>query len=160
MKKALILVLFMTMNYGLLAQTTTIYCIRHAEKVDNSKNPDLSPKGYERANQWAYTFEKVPLKAIYSTDFIRTKATAKPTAESKKLEIITYDTKTLELEKINKNYPGQAVLIVGHSNSIPEMINQFINEKAYTTIEDTVFGNLYIISITNGKISHQLLQGK
>lgn len=160
MIKKITLVLFFVMSCGLYAQTTTFYFIRHAEKVDNSKNPALSEKGLQRAKEWAYTFDKIPLKAIYSTDFIRTKSTAKPTAESKKLEITTYNPKTLELEQLVKDHAGQAILIVGHSNTTPELVNRFINENLYPPIEDNIFGNLYIVSVTDGKIAHQLLQGK
>ena len=54
-------------------KTTTIYFIRHAEKVDSSKNPDLSTFGLERAAHWNEIFSDIPFDAIYSTDFTRSK---------------------------------------------------------------------------------------
>ena len=45
MKKILYVFVFMLLTLGAFGQTTTIYLIRHAEKVDNSKNPDLSKVG-------------------------------------------------------------------------------------------------------------------
>ena len=87
MKKILYVFVFMLLTLGAFGQTTTIYLIRHAEKVDNSKNPDLSKVGLERAEHWKTILSQVPLKAVYSTDFLRTVQTATPTATSKNLEI-------------------------------------------------------------------------
>ncbi|OAZ03623.1 SixA phosphatase family protein [Flavobacterium succinicans] len=159
MKKIVYAFVFLVFTLGALGQTTSIYLIRHAEKVDNSKNPDLSKAGLERAEHWKTILSQVPLKAVYSTDFLRTVQTASPTATSKNLEIIKYDPKTIDLEQLKKDYKGQAVLIVGHSNTTPDLVNKIINKKVYAPIDDTVFGNLYIITISGNEVSHQLLQG-
>ena len=134
MKKILYVFVFMLLTLGAFGQTTTIYLIRHTEKVDNSKNPDLSKAG------------------------LRTVQTATPTATSKNLEIIKYDPKTIDLEQLKKEHKGQAILIVGHSNTTPDLVNKIINQKVYAPIDDTVFGNLYIITISGNELSHQLLQ--
>ena len=86
------LYLFLIVQLSFAQQkTTTIYLIRHAEKVDSSKNPDLSSAGLERAAHWGKIFSDTPFDAVYSTDFKRTKQTAVPVAENKKLDIIIYD---------------------------------------------------------------------
>lgn len=159
MRKVIFTFALLWMTLGSVAQTTTIYLIRHAEKVDNSKNPDLSKLGLERAEHWKTILAQVPLKAVYSTDFLRTVQTATPTAASKNLEIIKYDPKTIDLEKIKKDHNGQAILIVGHSNTTPDLTNKIIDQKVYAPIEDNVFGNLYLITINGNEVSHQLLQG-
>ncbi|OOV25535.1 hypothetical protein BXU11_15720 [Flavobacterium sp. LM5] len=159
MRKLIISLLFLVLSAGAWSQTTTIYLIRHAEKVDNSKNPDLSKSGWERAEHWKTILNQVPLKAVYSTDYLRTVQTATPTVTSKNLEIIKYDPKTLDLEKLKNEHKGQAILIVGHSNTTPDLANKIINQKVYAPIDDTVFGNLYIITISGNEVSHQLLQG-
>ncbi|MDA0985978.1 MAG: phosphoglycerate mutase family protein [Bacteroidetes bacterium] len=159
MKKIVFAFVFLALAFGAFGQTTTIYLIRHAEKVDNSKNPDLSKVGLERAAHWDTVFAQIPLKAVYSTDFLRTVQTAMPTAKSKNLEIIKYDPKTIDIEKLKKEHKGEAILIVGHSNTSPELANRLINQKVYSPMDDNVFGNLYIISITGNEVSHQLLQG-
>jgi len=41
--------------------TTTIYLIRHAEKVDNSADPELSEAGTARAANWAQFFKDKPI---------------------------------------------------------------------------------------------------
>lgn len=159
MKRILFTLFFTVLTMGVFGQTTTIFLIRHAEKVDNSKNPDLSKAGLERAEHWKNILAQVSIKAVYSTDFLRTIQTATPTATSKNLEIIKYDPKTIDLKKLKKEHKGQAFLIVGHSNTTPDLANRFINQKVYEPIDDTVFGNLYIITISENEVSHQVLQG-
>ncbi|MGL5112039.1 MAG: SixA phosphatase family protein [Flavobacterium sp.] len=159
MRKVIFTFALLWLTLGSCAQTTTIYLIRHAEKVDNSKNPNLSEAGWVRAERWNTILNQVPLKAIYSTDYLRTMQTASPTARSKNLTITTYDPKTIDVEQLKKKHHGQAILIVGHSNTTPELANTIIDQKVYSPIEDSVFGNLYILSINENEVSHQLLQG-
>lgn len=158
-KKSLFTFVFLCITVIGFAQTTTIYLIRHAEKADNSKNPELSKLGLERAEHWKTIFAQVPLKAVYSTDYTRTMQTATPTAANKNLTIIKYDPKTIDPEQLKKQHLGQAILIVGHSNTTPDLVNKISNQKVYAPIEDTVFGQLYIVTIHGNEVSHQLLQG-
>jgi 2,3-bisphosphoglycerate-dependent phosphoglycerate mutase len=137
---------------------TTIYFIRHAEKVDSSKNPDLSTFGLERAAHWNEIFSDIPFDAIYSTDFTRTKQTAAPTATNKKIDIILYDAKNIDFQKFKTDNLGKTVLVVGHSNTIPDFVNKLINQDVYSNIEDKTFGNLYIVTLNGDIINHLLLK--
>lgn len=139
-------------------KTTTIYFIRHAEKVDSSKNPDLSSVGLERAAHWGKIFSETTFDAIYSTDFKRTKQTATPTAENKKLDITLYDAKSLDFDKFKTDNLGKTILVVGHSNTTPDFVNKLINQNVYAAIEDTTFGNLYIVTLNGDLVTHLLLK--
>jgi len=139
-------------------KTTTIYFIRHAEKVDSSKNPDLSTFGLERAAHWNEIFSDIPFDAIYSTDFTRTKQTAAPTATNKKIDITLYDAKSIDFQKFKTDNLGKTVLVVGHSNTIPDFVNKLINQDVYSNIDDKTFGNLYIVTLNGDIINHLLLK--
>ena len=139
-------------------KTTTIYFIRHAEKVDRSNNPDLSTFGLERAAHWSEIFSDIPFDAIYSTDFTRTKQTAAPTATNKKIDITIYDAKNIDFQKFKTDNLGKTVLVVGHSNTIPDFVNKLINQDVYSNIEDKTFGNLYIVTLNGDIINHLLLK--
>ncbi len=139
-------------------KTTTIYFIRHAEKIDSSKNPDLSSVGLERAAHWGKIFSETTFDAIYSTDFKRTQQTAAPTAENKKLDITLYDAKSLDFDKFKTDNLGKTILVVGHSNTISDFINKLINQNVYAAIEDTTYGNLYIVTLNGDLITHLLLK--
>lgn len=139
-------------------KTTTYYFIRHAEKVDDSKNPDLSPIGNERALLWSSIFSDINFDTIYSTNFNRTMQTAMPVSSIKNITIIKYDPKTIDIQKFKDQNLGKNVLIVGHSNSTPDFVNKIINQKKYTAIDEKTFGNLYIVTINGEIITYQLLK--
>ena len=66
---------------------TSIYLIRHAEKIrtdKNEKDPLLNKTGLLRAQKWSEIFEKIEINKILSTDTKRTISTAIPTSEGKK----------------------------------------------------------------------------
>ncbi|WP_426063230.1 phosphoglycerate mutase family protein [Flavobacterium sp. DSP2-3-1] len=159
MKKILFILalLFFNISFG-QQSTTTYYFIRHAEKVDNSQNPDLSEKGLKRAELWNKIFSEVDFDEIYSTDYKRTIQTASPTATAKKIQIKLYNPKTLNIESFKKETLGKKVLIVGHSNTTPKFVYQMINQKIYADIEDGTFGNLYMVTVVDNIISYQLLK--
>jgi broad specificity phosphatase PhoE len=137
---------------------TQIYFIRHAEKErDNSEDPLLTKEGESRANQWATVFKNIDFAAVYSTQTIRTVSTALPTAAQKEKEIIVYDYETIDIIAIAKKYPGQSILIVGHSNSTPMLVNNLLGEDLFPEIDDDNFSNLYIVTYTEGLSSATLL---
>ena len=159
MKKYLLIISFFVLQISFGQQnTTTYYFIRHAEKVDNSQNPDLSETGLKRAALWNILFSEVDFDEIYSTDYKRTIQTASPTATAKNIQIKLYNPKTINLDSFKKEKLGKKVLIVGHSNTTPKFVNQMINQNLFTDIEDETFGNLYIVTIIDGVITFQLLK--
>ncbi|WGD34771.1 phosphoglycerate mutase family protein [Olleya sp. YS] len=167
MKK--IIVLFLLLNCIVFSaeaqqdetnQTTTYYFIRHAEKDRSdatNKNPELTRKGKRRARRWKRYFKRKKLDAIYSTNYKRTLATAFPTSVNKKLPIILYNPRNTDYEAFKKQTQGQNVLIVGHSNTTPSFVNAIINQKKYQDIDDTVNYKLFIITISNGQITDEVI---
>ena len=67
--------------------TTTFIVVRHAEKVDASRDPDLSPAGHARAQALAATLGERELAAAYATEFKRTSQTLAPSAEARGMAI-------------------------------------------------------------------------
>jgi len=129
---------------------TTYYIIRHAEKDRTNtanNNPDLTEKGRSRAQNWAEVFKDVDFDAIYSTDYNRTQQTAKPTAESQSLKVELYDPEDLFNDDFKKKTEGKTVLIVGHSNTNPQLVNKILGSEKYKDIADDENGSLYIVNI-------------
>ena len=136
-------------------ESTTYYLIRHAEKDRSdatNRNPNLNLKGKERAEKWAAYFKNIDLDAVYSTNYTRTLQTAKPTAESKNIQIITYNPAKLYDSIFQQNTKGKTVLIVGHSNTTPMFANAILGKKKYAFMNDNDNYSLYIVSISGGKI--------
>lgn len=133
--------------------TTTYYFIRHAEKDRSNpseKDASLTIEGQKRAQNWSIILQHVPFDAVYSTNFNRTKETGLPTASNNRLEIITYNVSAAYDDAFKKATSGKTVLVVGHSNTIPDFVNAVIGQEKYNDIEDSNNGNLYIVTISNG----------
>ena len=135
---------------------TVIYLIRHAEKADASANPNLSAAGLQRANNWAVILQDVTFDAFYSTNYNRTLQTIQPIATSNGKEVTLYDPANFSLQSVVANHLGKNVFIVGHSNTIPALINTYLGANIYPDMAETEFGNLYKISIVDGVVSHEM----
>jgi broad specificity phosphatase PhoE len=162
MKKILLIYIFIFTSLLSNAQeVTTYYFIRHAEKlrVDKTdRNPNLNLKGFKRAEAWKEVFSNISFDAIYSTDYTRTKLTAKPTADSKNLPILMYNPRDMYSKAFQNQTKGKTILVVGHSNTTNVFANKVIGFDKYQEIKDDNNSNLYIVTIMNGNLSSILLQ--
>jgi broad specificity phosphatase PhoE len=134
--------------------TTTIIFIRHAEKMaTEGPDPELSPAGRERVaeltRQMAYADVIQGVDAIYSTPYQRTQQTVQPLADELDLPINIYDASDTEevLETILKRHKGKVILVVGHSNTIPQLIWNLGASKRVPPIAEDEYDNVYIIAI-------------
>lgn len=137
--------------------TSQYYFIRHAEKErlnPNDHNPPLTSEGKLRAENWSTILGDVKFDAVFSTNYTRTLETAKPTALKNKLEITIYKPNAFDVNSFLKETKGKNILIVGHSNTTPKLVNSIIKKEEYKDIDDNTFGNLYHVTITDGKISN------
>lgn len=136
--------LIFALMIGISSCNTTIYLVRHAEKADTTRDSPLSQKGEERAATLRDLLKSKGIDSIYTTAYQRTRQTAKPLAEALGISIITYKPDTIFSEQL-KALKGKKVVVVGHSNTIPEIINYIAGEKVSIAEDD--FDNLYIIRI-------------
>ena len=162
MKKILLIYIFIFTSLLSNAQeVTTYYFIRHAEKlrVDKTeRNPNLNLKGFKRAEAWKEVFSNISFDAIYSTDYTRTRLTAKPTADSKNLPILIYNPRDMYSKTFQNQTEGKTILVVGHSNTTNVFANKVLGFDKYEEIKDNNNSNLYIVTIMNGNSSSILLQ--
>lgn len=134
--------------------TSVFYFFRHAEKDRTdltNKNPSLTTQGLERASKWAVFFKDKKIDAVYSTKYKRTLQTALPIAKEQNLEIINYTPKLLISEKFIANNKGKNIVIVGHSNTTPELVNTLLGEKIYDDILDQDNNDLFIVTLKKNK---------
>ncbi|HSD15531.1 MAG TPA: phosphoglycerate mutase family protein [Flavobacterium sp.] len=139
-------------------QSTVIYLIRHAEKKADLNNPGLTQAGLNRAENWSRIFSEIAFDSIFSTDYLRTIQTVTPTAREGRKEITKYSSRLFDSEQFKRECSGKKVLVVGHMNTIPEIVNRLINHNIYEDINENIYGNLYIITISGDTITHQLLK--
>jgi 2,3-bisphosphoglycerate-dependent phosphoglycerate mutase len=130
---------------------TTFIVVRHAEKsmTESSSDPSLAPEGTERAKRLAALLKEVEVSAIYSTNYKRTKSTVTPIAEAKSVAIQDYKSlKETELDEMIKKHSGGTVVIAGHSNTVPGIVNLLIGKEKYKNLDDSNYGSLFIVTVT------------
>ena len=149
MKKLLIALLIFS---HVCSAQTTIYLVRHAEKVTKKdvEDPELTAIGKFRALNIAKQLSKVGISKIFSTEYKRTLQTAQPLADYLDLKIEYYDPKLLTefAEKI-KSMQG-IFLVVGHSNTTPQL-TQLVSNKEVMPIHDKEYDNLYQVIINENQ---------
>lgn len=139
---------------------STFYLIRHAEKDrtdSNNIDPELTQKGLGRAMHWAEILKDVELNAIYSTDYLRTSMTAAPTSVEKDIDVQYYDPNTLDINQFKTDNLTLNTLVVGHSNTTPDLVNKLIGEEKYYSLDDSDNGSLFIVQIINNTATVQQL---
>ena len=105
----------------------SVVLVRHAEKapVDPSeKDPDLSPKGHERAVRLATLLGKSTPTHLFATSFKRTQQTLAPLAERSGKPVEVRDaarTNDLVRELINAA-PGSISVVATHANVLPKIV--------------------------------------
>ena len=132
---------------------TTIILVRHAEKRKDEKDPNLTTEGKQRAERLQEILAKVKIDKVYSTDYRRTQQTAIPVAQAKKLAIESYDPSDLTAfgKMILEKHRGQNILVVGHSNTTPTLMNILMQKEAVKEIDESDYENLFLINIVEGK---------
>lgn len=142
-------------------EITTYYLIRHAEKDRTDKtnrNPNLNEEGIKRAQNWAKYFENINLDAVYSTEYNRTQQTAKPTAELKNLEILSYNPRKMYDSIFQVNTKGKTVLVVGHSNTTPDFANAILGQKKYSWMKDNDNSSLYKVTLSATEVKSEIIK--
>lgn len=140
---------------------STFYLIRHAEKVRTNKSdrdPKLNEKGILRALNWKEYFLDKDITKIYSTNYKRTLETVKPFQEAIGLATILYSPSSIDYKDFISSNKGEVVLVVGHSNTIPNFVNELINDQVYAQIDDLNNSNLYIVNLCDSSVSHRLIK--
>jgi broad specificity phosphatase PhoE len=134
--------------FYLTACSHTYYVVRHAEKAGagsmNANDPPLTAAGQQRAEALKDSLSDKHISYIFSTNTIRTKSTAEPLRGLLGLPAQTYarvDSAFIaSLKRLKKN-----TLIVGHSNTVDEIVNGLGNKKLLSDLEDAEYDNLFLV---------------
>lgn len=141
------------------AQTSTYILLRHAEKDTTvagstmmKADPPLSEQGLKRAEKLVQTLADYVPDEIYSTNYIRTRSTVLPLLKKFNKELQLYDNKYLkEFSDKLLQLKGKTVVVAGHSNTTPRLVNLLIGENRYPDLDERVYDLLWIVRVTGGK---------
>ena len=134
--------------------TTTMIFIRHADTAAGpAGDPGLSEAGRRRVAELTRQLVDADVvagvDAIYVTQYRRAQETAQPLADALDLPVNRYDAADTEeiLETILKRHKGKIILVVGHSNTVPELIANLGASKKVPPIAEDEYDNIYVIAI-------------
>ena len=139
--------------------TTTYYIVRHAEKeTTNNMTSDvpLSAAGKDRAIALKDKLKDQDIRHIFSTNYSRTLATAEPTREYFNTTIQLYDTRDTMDRFISmlKNIKEGNVLIVGHANTIDDIVNKLTGKNLIPgDLPNSEYGDLFIVKKSGNHFS-------
>jgi phosphohistidine phosphatase SixA len=141
------------------AEPTVVYLVRHAEKADESADPALTAEGNARAAVLAGLLSDSGITHIYSSDFVRTRATVEPLARRLGLETLIYDPRDLVgIASRLRNTPGRH-LVSGHSNTTPRLVELLGGDPHSAIDEPSEYDRLYIVTLLpGGRASSVLLR--
>lgn len=153
------------LNNSLSAQSTTIILLRHAEKDTSAAgstamqaNPPLSKEGEQRAQRLPEVLKEYSPDAIYSTDYTRTRSTVAHLAKKFNTEVQVYNPRNLAAfaEQLLQQQ-GKTIVVAGHSNTTPALVNLLIKEKKYPDLDESVYNQFWIVTVKDGKAEARTL---
>jgi len=161
--KILITILFISVSDIILAQKrseTTIILIRHAEKDTAATNPGLSVAGKARAEKLLKKFKKLKVDEMYSTPYKRTTETLTPWAQKKHLTIKNYDAGNIKAFAAElKTRKGKTIVVAGHSNTTPALVNLLLGSEKYKPLDDSVYTKIWLLIISDdGTITEKTMK--
>lgn len=140
-------------NFDALAQKTTIWVVRHAEKeaaspgVEN-RDPHLSNEGKERAIALAQELKHDKIKTIYVTPTKRSGETAAPlAAHARILPRVYIDSVKAFAKTLLTNFRGTKVLVIAHSNTAMPILAALGAETPLLTLADEDYDMIFKVTI-------------
>lgn len=133
--------------------TTTVVIVRHAEKeLGTIEDPPLSQAGEQRAASLARLLgdREGPgrIAAVFASDTRRSQRTAAPLAERAGLLVTVVPSSDMDalVRRVRGDFRGRNVVIVGHSNTVPELVKRFSGQQV-PPLADNEYGTMYVVTI-------------
>lgn len=126
------------------ADRQQIFIVRHMEKASGD-DPSLTPQGAANAQALARQLAGSAIASIYATATRRAQQSAAPLSAMTNVPIAVYDPRApAELvEWINRS--GRNALIVGHSNTVPELVERLGGTRP-APLSESDYGTVYRVT--------------
>jgi 2,3-bisphosphoglycerate-dependent phosphoglycerate mutase len=128
---------------------TRYYIVRHAEKemaTTMTSDVPLSETGKQRAIALKDTLLHKKIRHIFSTSYKRTVSTAQPLSAATGIAIQRYDPADTTFDATLKRITYGNVLIVGHSNTVDNLVNALTGKNLLQDLPETEYGDLFIVT--------------
>ena len=147
------LLLFLAPAAAQAPSLTTIVLVRHAERgTDDPRDPGLSESGRARAVRLQQLLADLPVQLAWTTDYRRTRQTLEPLVASRPVTLAIYDPRDLgaAVERIVRESVGKTVIVAGHANTVPTMVNLLAGKNLYADLAESEYGKIWIVHLREG----------
>jgi len=133
-----------------LGETTTVILVRHAEKSQQGADPALTQVGEARALRLAAMLRDAGVTAVFASDTLRARATAAPLAARLGLPVEEYAGRDVEglVAAVADRHRGETVLVVGHSNTVPQILDRLTRGRYVVTLRADEYDAFYLVTVS------------
>ena len=112
----------------------------------------------QRAERLSASFPSVIPDAFYSTDYVRTMATVSPWAKQAGKEVQLYDSKALpDFADMLKQRKGKTIVVAGHSNTVPQLVNLLIGKEKYNQLADNEYSKIFVVKVKRNRVKETII---
>ncbi|AOE49791.1 phosphoglycerate mutase family protein [Kangiella sediminilitoris] len=176
--RVVVLFAFLTFSLGSVAAEDSLRCtdydvfvVRHFEKqMTEQQDPELSELGMKQARKFSQLEPIKNVKHGFYTPFKR----AKQSLQFLDAETSEYSPGELSqlVTKVKRDFCGESVVVVGHSNTVPQIIKAFggkfsvsyagvaLSKEPKITLNESDYGDVFRITYHNERVHQQLYQIK
>lgn len=128
---------------------TSVILVRHADRAGTADS--LNALGDIRAQELDRVLHEAGISAIYASEFNRTQATAHDLASSLGITLEIYDPNNISalVDAIMANNKGEVILVVGHSNTVPETIGLLGISPQPPDIDHDEYDHMYHLTLSD-----------
>lgn len=134
--------------------STQIIIMRHAEKViqEGNADPDLSAEGKERAQHLVNLLKAVKIDRLYATPYKRTQQTLAALAADRDLKTQLSPENAAAFAEQLLSAQGETIVIAGHANSAPRLVNLLTGTQNYADLKEEEFGKIWVLTVSDQKV--------
>lgn len=122
----------------------TVLLLRHADRLGSQD--ELNQAGINRAAELVHVLEKSEITAIFHSEAFRTQRTAQDTANYLGISPVQVNSADVSglVNQIVSNHSGETVMVVSHSNRVPDIIAE-LGGGDYPDIDHDEYDNLFVV---------------
>lgn len=132
----------------------SVFVVRHLQKAEGA-DPSLSAKGAANARHLAAMLKDKGVVAVFATPTRRAMETGQPLAKALGIAVTPYDPSNPAALAAKVAAAGGPVLIVGHSNTVPDLVQLFGGARP-ARLSEQDFGTIYDVEPSGKVVTAQL----
>lgn len=135
---------------------TTIFISRHADRFGTEPDPSLTPAGMKQARDLGRLLAPANVRHIYTTELLRTRQTAEPTAREAHIQPVIIDQNHYEeliaaIRATSRDH--EATLVIGHRQTVPKIVKDLTGQQI-PPLSSGEYGRLMVVTLwPDGKSS-------